>query len=199
MTLEIAARLTQLRKEKGLSQEDLAASLGVSRQAVSKWERGESAPELENLMALAELYGCTAARWTIWCIRAKRPPMTALAPNKPATPAQRRKTPGRTRRCPTAAFTTGPGSAQDFPYPLLVTVSYLALGFLFGLWHPGWILFLTIPLYYLPDSERGYVRLLGNPVMVTIIYLLLGVYCNLWHPGWLIFLAIPLLNRFSRR
>ena len=42
MTLEIAARLTQLRKEKGLSQEDLAASLGVSRQAVSKWERGVS-------------------------------------------------------------------------------------------------------------------------------------------------------------
>ena len=42
MNLEIAGRLTQLRKAKELSQEELASRLGVSRQAVSKWERGES-------------------------------------------------------------------------------------------------------------------------------------------------------------
>lgn len=194
MTLEIAAQLTQLRKEKGLSQEELAASLGVSRQAVSKWERGESAPELENLMALAELYGCTLDHLV-------RPGEAAVDAGKPAQAGEHA---GEEAAVPDPALPHGsfydrPRFRQDFPYPLLVTVSYLALGFLFGLWHPGWILFLTIPLYYLPDSERGYVRLLGNPVMVTIIYLLLGVYCNLWHPGWLIFLAIPLLNRFSRR
>ena len=53
-------------------------------------------------------------------------------------------------------------------------------------------------LFYLPDSERGYLQLLGNPVMVTIIYLLLGFCCNLWHPGWLIFLAVPLLNELEK-
>ena len=81
-----------------------------------------------------------------------------------------------------------------FPYPIWVTAAYLVLGFVFGAWHPGWIIFLTIPLFYLPDSQRTPVRLLGNPVMVTIIYLLLGTMCNLWHPGWLIFLLIPLLS-----
>ena len=80
-----------------------------------------------------------------------------------------------------------------FPYPVWVTAAYLILGFAFGAWHPGWIIFLTIPLFYLPDSQRTPVRLLGNPVMVTIIYLLLGTMCNLWHPGWLVFLLIPLL------
>lgn len=81
-----------------------------------------------------------------------------------------------------------------FPYPIWVMAAYLILGFVFHMWHPGWIIFLTIPLFYLPDSQRTPVRLLGNPVMVTIIYLLLGTVCNLWHPGWLIFLLIPLLS-----
>ena len=81
-----------------------------------------------------------------------------------------------------------------FPYPLWVTAAYLVLGFAFHLWHPGWIIFLTIPLFYLKESDRTPIRLLGNPVMVTIIYLLLGTMCDLWHPGWLIFLLIPLLS-----
>ena len=59
MTQEIADRLTQIRKEKGMSQEELAEKLGVSRQAVSKWERAESAPDTDNLIALAKLYGVT--------------------------------------------------------------------------------------------------------------------------------------------
>ena len=82
---------------------------------------------------------------------------------------------------------------MSFPYPIWVTAAYLILGFVFHLWHPGWIIFLTIPLFYLKEDERTFVRLLGNPVMVTIIYLLLGTVCNLWHPGWLVFLLIPLL------
>ena len=82
---------------------------------------------------------------------------------------------------------------NDFPYPIWVTAAYLVMGFVFHMWHPGWIIFLTIPLFYLKEDERTPVRLLGNPVMVTIIYLLLGTVCNLWHPGWLVFLLIPLL------
>lgn len=81
-----------------------------------------------------------------------------------------------------------------FPYPLCVTLAYLVLGFVFHAWHPGWIIFLTIPLFYLPESQRKPVRLLGNPVTITIIYLLMGTVCNLWHPGWLVFLLIPLLQ-----
>ena len=59
MTLETAERLVQLRKAHGLSQEELAEKLNVSRQAVSKWERAESSPDTDNLIALAALYGVT--------------------------------------------------------------------------------------------------------------------------------------------
>lgn len=57
MNVEIAERLAARRKEAGLSQEALAEQLGVSRQAVSKWERSESSPDTDNLIALAKLYG----------------------------------------------------------------------------------------------------------------------------------------------
>ncbi|MCH5325337.1 MAG: helix-turn-helix transcriptional regulator [Eubacterium sp.] len=59
MTIEMANRLTALRKEHSLSQEQLAEKIGVSRQAVSKWERAEASPDIENLSALAKLYGVT--------------------------------------------------------------------------------------------------------------------------------------------
>ena len=47
------------RKRMGLSQEELAARLGVSRQAVSKWELGTSTPDPSNIVALAKLFGIT--------------------------------------------------------------------------------------------------------------------------------------------
>ena len=57
MDLAMAQRLVDRRKAAGVSQEALAAQLGVSRQAVSKWERSESSPDTDNLIALAALYG----------------------------------------------------------------------------------------------------------------------------------------------
>ena len=55
--MNLEERLTALRKKKGLSQLELAEALGVSRQAVSRWEVGASAPGTENLLALSRLYG----------------------------------------------------------------------------------------------------------------------------------------------
>ena len=56
MNVETAQRLADLRRSKGFSQEGLARKLGLSRQAVSKWERAESSPDTENLISLAKLY-----------------------------------------------------------------------------------------------------------------------------------------------
>ena len=52
--------LIRLRKEAGLSQEELADKLAVSRQAVSKWENGTSDPSTSNLIALAKLFDLSA-------------------------------------------------------------------------------------------------------------------------------------------
>lgn len=56
MNIETANRLYELRKQNGLSQEEVADKLGISRQAVSKWERAEASPDTDNLISLAKLY-----------------------------------------------------------------------------------------------------------------------------------------------
>lgn len=55
--MELKERLTALRKEQGLTQDELAREVGVTRQAVSKWERGVISPSTVNLIALGRLYG----------------------------------------------------------------------------------------------------------------------------------------------
>lgn len=55
----LAENLYALRHKSGLSQEQLAEKIGVSRQAISKWETGASAPDLEKLRALSECFGVT--------------------------------------------------------------------------------------------------------------------------------------------
>lgn len=55
--MKLGEKLQQLRKKSGLSQEQLAARLTVSRQAVSKWELDETAPDTENVIQLSRLFG----------------------------------------------------------------------------------------------------------------------------------------------
>ena len=55
--MALSEKLYALRKERGLSQEQLAEGLKVSRQAISKWESGQSLPESDKLLALSEYFG----------------------------------------------------------------------------------------------------------------------------------------------
>ena len=188
MTIEIAERLVALRKQHGLSQEDLAARLGVSRQAVSKWERAESAPDTDNMIALAELYGVSLDDLVHGDAPAPQP--SAMEPGDADDPLPngsyfQHKAEQEAREEDRRRF--------RFPYAAIVAIVYLVLGACFNLWHPAWLIFFTIPLYYMPKSHRHPLKLIGNPVMVTLIYLLLGFYCNLWHPGWVVFLLIPVV------
>ena len=54
--LSLGERIFTLRQERGISQADLARRLDVSRQAVSKWEKGQSSPDTVKLIQLAELF-----------------------------------------------------------------------------------------------------------------------------------------------
>ena len=128
MNLEIANRLLALRREHGYSQEELAYKLGVSRQAVSKWERAESSPDTDNLLALARLYGVS---------------LDALLLHTPAGEAAQAAP--EPEEAP-ANLTYWLGISEV--YAVVVTVAFLITGFLLDNWHPGWMLFLTIPLYY---------------------------------------------------
>lgn len=168
MNLEIANRLVALRREHGYSQEDLAARLGVSRQAVSKWERAESSPDTDNLIALARLYGVSLDEMLL---RSANPEESEEAREQreifEAADAwedaeerleKKRKKKQKARKekllwlltlvlmagLPTITHLMG----LDGVYPVVITVVYLITGFLLDNWHPGWMLYLTIPLYY---------------------------------------------------
>ena len=57
--MTMADRIQSLRKTKGISQEELADQIGVSRQAVSKWESEQSNPDLEKVILLSEYFEVT--------------------------------------------------------------------------------------------------------------------------------------------
>lgn len=175
MNIEIANRLVQLRKQHGFSQEELAARIGISRQAVSKWERAEASPDTDNLITLSRLYGVSLDE-----ILRTDDPVEAFARGGEETAED-------------WAWEEDEGHTpwQRFPYPVLCTIIFLVLGFAFDLWHPAWVIFVTIPIYYAlawGDLRRAF----PYAVVCGIVYVCLGILFDLWHPGWLIFLTIPL-------
>lgn len=81
--MKLNEKIIYCRKKAGYSQETLAEKLSVSRQAVSKWETGESQPELSKLAALATLFGVTAD----WLISEEEPESESASKAAPAAPA----------------------------------------------------------------------------------------------------------------
>lgn len=57
--MNIADRILYLRKSKGISQEELADKVGVSRQAVSKWESEQSMPDVEKIIIMSDYFNVT--------------------------------------------------------------------------------------------------------------------------------------------
>ena len=54
--MEIGNKIMELRKKKGLSQEELAEKIGVARQTISKWELGETSPDLKQAKELSKVF-----------------------------------------------------------------------------------------------------------------------------------------------
>lgn len=57
--MNFSEKLKEIRKNEGLSQEQLAGKMGVSRQAITKWETGKGLPDIENMVILAEIFKTT--------------------------------------------------------------------------------------------------------------------------------------------
>ena len=273
MDIEIANRLYEYRKANGYSQEELASKIGVSRQAISKWERSESSPDTDNLIALAKLYNVSldemitgsSAPAKVSAVPEKEPVAEAKpeeqAPLKDSVNISMRGldvqskdgdrvhigldginvnqgdaqqynsnhvfTENSTKKAPWvsallwlgglilflligAIFPSGwsvswiilllipaidtgvdaiiENKAQKFAYPLLATALFCALGMGFGLWHPAWILFLTIPIYYIivnnikkPDGaskERSSLFITFVIIFALAISSTLGIVCH---------------------
>lgn len=80
--MKLNEKIAYYRRAKRMSQEELAAQAGVSRQAVSKWELGEAAPDIGKLLALSKAFGVT----TDHLLNDGEEPERAAAPAEPQTP-----------------------------------------------------------------------------------------------------------------
>ena len=89
--MTLGEKLQMLRRSRSLSQEQLAAELDVSRQAISKWECGDSTPDLDKLRAICTYFGVTTD-YLIWENEEDIPTGSAKATaeeKKPAEPPKR--------------------------------------------------------------------------------------------------------------
>lgn len=212
MNIFTANKLTALRKHSGLSQEALAEKIGVSRQAVSKWERCEASPDTENLLSLSKIYtvslddilGDKTAEEILSEKEADTEPEESRS--LPCTPvsnstentAEQKRPLSEILKTEMEDLPSFGKKLLRFPFFLVALIGYLAVGFTIKLWHPTWLIFLAIPAYYitavafLQKTEKKMLLTLPVYLYAVIIFLIIGLILNLWHPAWLVFLCIPL-------
>ena len=183
MSLMLGTKLADLRKRHGFSQEALAEKMGVSRQAVSKWERGESTPDTDTLIELAKLYEVS---------------LDELVGHKKNTADNNtEKKEAQNKKQSDKPIQVSPGLSSKllkFPFPLVVVALYILLGFTLHIWHPAWLIFLLIPSYYhfaigaRANTKKGF--LLGLPVfeLALILFLILGFFMSAWKWAWILFI-----------
>ncbi|MDE6388249.1 MAG: helix-turn-helix transcriptional regulator [Lachnospiraceae bacterium] len=266
MNLEIANRLVALRKENSLSQEMLAEKLGISRQAVSKWERAEASPDTDNLIALAKLYHVSLD--DLLKIHDDEEDETADSSDKKqmqietavsvesgeeATKKNAERGAGedetdqqsraddkeedvhvgfdgihvkdkdgsevhvswrgihvhdqknenevhidkngiRVNGDDVKGHIFARGNEADLPLGIIAIVFYIIIGVCFELWHPGWLIFLLVPIISsLIDAVRRHnPNLFAYPVLAATVFLYVGLVHSIWHPAWVVFLTIPI-------
>ena len=217
MNIETANRLVKLRKDNGYTQEQLAEALGISRQAVSKWERAESSPDTDNLICLAKLYNMSLDDLlnTSKIVNNENNESNDTYFNISTTGIHYKddedeahiSVTGIKIKSKDATIIIGKTDEEiekDDSHPILNIINaalpitcaiiYIILGFGFSLWHPGWIVFLLIPCWYTLVSsikKQNFARF-TYPVFITFIYILICDIFSIWHPFWIIYLTIPL-------
>lgn len=186
---KLGERLLALRKASGMTQEQLAEKVFVTRQAVSKWERGESVPDLDILVALSEMYGVTLDELVLG---------DAPRPARESTPAEERD----------EAFIRARKKRVFLKAALVFVLAVGVWGLLLGIVHSAcldaaphiWIAWFTLPVvpplvvlvaffHYIPKELRAY--FFPVPFASGIVYLALHYLADT-DAAWLAFLAIPL-------
>lgn len=256
MKQEFGERLAKYRKRKGLSQEQLSFELGVSRQAVSKWEREESSPDTDNLIELSKLYGISLDELLYKdpddCFKNDETQQTDLNTetydekinqdqNEDVDVEVNEK--GHKGKDYVHVGFDGihvldeDGDEVHIDYNgikvnsvdkntdfgalfkelfkpeftktawllnlitpvlmLVVSIIYLILGFTLPN-NDGWTIYWTLFLIPMVISSLvkaivyKYISKFNITMVASFIYLFLGMFLNLWHPTWIIFMAIPL-------
>lgn len=207
--MSFGSNIGYLRKKQGITQEELAERMYVSRQTISRWETDSVYPDVETVIKLCEILECdmeTLVRGDASAEKEPAPRHEQEHEDKPVVELELRRS-------------TVLKVVTDMLFPI-VTLVYLVIGFVWDLWHPGWLIFVAAavlsPLlsainrpklrpkvkgsHFGPavDWDRINAALCAIVFLVAILaYLVMGFLWNLWHPGWLIFVAATVLCGIS--
>ena len=161
--MTLGEKIQALRKQSGMSQEQLAERITISRQAISRWELNESVPDVDNIVQLSQIFGVS----TDYLL--KEGAFTAVTGTS-ADYGPRPNSNGGDDMPPgghhghghdeEVAVTTvkkgrwgrrrGLGPLARFFLFCIITspAIYLVIGFWFGWWHPGWLVFVLPSLFF---------------------------------------------------
>ena len=220
MNIEIANRLQKLRKENGYSQEELADKLGISRQAVSKWERAESSPDTDNLIILARLYNMSLDELLYdneSDEEIRERVIDKEEANKENNNEERKEDAssisltddeGQTVKIENGhiKFVNPDGTEEKFNKKrtialaiidaviLCITlITYFIWSFAANAWHVSWVLWVAMPgvMSIFEMILKKQMTKLVVPCLIAAVYCYLGMEFELWHPLWALFIIIP--------
>ena len=206
MNIEIANRLQKLRKENGYSQEELADKLGISRQAVSKWERAESSPDTDNLIILARLYNMsldellydTESNEEIRNRNIDKEDSISLTDDE----GQTLKIENGHIKCLDKNGDEVKLSSKriialsiiDGVISCLTLIGFLIWGFAFDGFYVAWTLwlFMIVVMSIFEAIFKKQITKFLYPVLMVATYCFIGMQFDIWHPTWILFVSIPL-------
>lgn len=233
MHKETAKRLYECRKSAGYSQEELAEKIGVSRQAISKWERGESSPDTDNLIALSKIYNITIDELINSDVKPEKKSEEMSEEQQEDSKEEYVSFKNgihvhngtdkvdidfsgihvETNKGESVHIGKGWGVQVDgidekyiFKHhkaftltgalvPILSIIAFLAVGFAVeNGWKYSWLILLLIPIIesFIEAVKHRDPNRFAYPVMVAGVYLTYGMCMSVWHPTWIIFLTIPI-------
>jgi len=162
--MTLGEKIHILRKQSGMSQEQLAERITVSRQAISKWELGESLPDIDNVIQISRVFDVS----TDYLLKQGASVYTA---NEPTAESRGNGNPAHSHQasqiseifCDDDDIFDEDEEEEKLTYSeyteeilwSIAVIIYLILGFTFNLWHPGWIIFLVItPIHLILRVQR---------------------------------------------
>jgi len=143
--MTLGEKILVLRKQNGLSQEQLAEKITISRQAISRWELNESIPDVDNILQLSRVFGVSTdylltdrndlgetyeSGGREFGSQTRTPEISESATHRPHEMTRHKSRREQTRGIRKLCVFVG----------LLSPIIYVLFGFAFGWWHPGWII-----------------------------------------------------------
>ena len=176
--MSLGEKIRSLREQQFISQEQLANRMNVTLQVVLEWEQGMILPDVKNIVALSEILDVTTDHLLKSSSDVSESPWWEVPARHSGAENEREKNQNWTE-----------------VFYLLALAGYLILGFVWGLWHPGWLAFSIAwaleDLVKFAKSDKREVSFYG---LATVAFCVMGFFFDLWQFAWLAFIAASVIE-----